>query len=49
MEIQISFYTGILIGFRSFPPQIHAPYFEHQIYLPFICIAFLGKIVENHK
>ena len=45
--IEIGLYTGLLFGIRSFEPSETHPYWEFQLFIPLLYIAFMSE-PQNH-
>ena len=46
MSVEISLYTGIIFGIRSFEPTQTHPYWETHFYIPLLYIAFMSRPIK---
>ena len=45
--IELGLYAGILIGLRTYEPDINYSTYELQVFIPFIYLAIVKKLEDN--
>ena len=44
MDVELGFYTGVLLGLRTYEPNEEYQRYEFHIYIPFVYLAFIYYI-----